>query len=155
MVECLSKAPGKAVLSIGDVLAEAHGSWSSRLPVPGYRYQWERCASSDAGRTTMSGATGQAYTLTSADVGDTIRVQEAATSSYGTDSGSTSNPSGVVVEPPISTAAPTITGTATQGQALDETHGSWTDGPGVGLHLSMGAPQPTPGPPGLLRPRPG
>lgn len=70
--------------------------------------------------------------MTSADLGNTIRVQEAATSFYGTASESTSNPSGVIGEPPISTAAPTITGTATQGQTLDETHGSWSDGPVLG-----------------------
>lgn len=120
-------------LSVGDALAEAHGSWSSSLPVTGYRYQWERCNSSGGSCTAIGGATGQTYALTSADLGGKIRVQEAATSFYGIGSASTSNPSGVVGEPPISTAAPTITGTATQGQVLDETHGSWTDGPVSGF----------------------
>jgi hypothetical protein len=104
------------------------------MPVTGYAYQWERCDSTGALSTCapISGASAQTYTLTSADLGDTLRVQEKARNFYGTGAGSTSDPSGVVGEPPTSATPPAISGTATQGQVLIEAHGTWTQGPLTG-----------------------
>ena len=64
----------------GQTLHESHAAWSNN---PGsYGYQWERCGSS--GCSAIPGATGQTYTLTTYDVGDTILVQESATNTGGT-----------------------------------------------------------------------
>jgi hypothetical protein len=119
-------------LSIGDVLTDEHGSWSSSPAVNGYTYQWERCNAGGAACAPIAGATNQAYTLTTADLSDTLRVQEAAINFYGPGSASTSGSTGVVGEPPTLKVAPTISGTATQGQVLDESHAVWTDGPITG-----------------------
>ena len=43
-----------------------------------YTYEREDCDSSGQSCPPIGGATGQTYTLTAADVGDTIRVQEVA-----------------------------------------------------------------------------
>jgi hypothetical protein len=60
----------------GQTLTEAHGSWS---PSPtGFAYQWQRCDSAGTHCAAISGAGSQSYTLTSADIGATIRVQETA-----------------------------------------------------------------------------
>jgi len=115
-------------LTIGDVLNESHGQWSGTPS--GYSYQWDRCNASGASCTPIAGATGKTYTLASADLGDTIRVEETGQNFYGSSvTASTSAASGVVGEPPMSTARPTIVGTPTEGEVLLDTHGSWTDGP--------------------------
>ncbi len=62
--------------AIGQTLSEAHGSWS---PIPtGYAYQWERCDRAGTNCATITGASAPRYKLVAADVGETIRVLEAA-----------------------------------------------------------------------------
>ena len=123
-------------LSVGDVLSESHAVWASApRAVSGYAYQWERCNAYGAGCTAISGATAQTYTLVAADLGGTIRVQETAENFYGSSAApSTSAASGVIGEPPRSTVSPAIAGTPTEGQVLQETHGSWTDAPITAYH---------------------
>jgi hypothetical protein len=94
----------------GQTLAESHGDWTND---PGsYSYRWERCGVSGGGCTPIPGATEQSYTLTAADVGHTILVEETA-----------ENPSGA-------TAAVSLpTGVAA---AAGSTDGSGTGGTGGG-----------------------
>jgi hypothetical protein len=65
----------------GQILTESHGVWSNSPT--GYTYQWEDCDPSGQSCSPISGATGQSYTLTVGDVGDTIRVQETASNASG------------------------------------------------------------------------
>lgn len=111
---------------VGSTLTESHAAWSASGPI---NVQWQRCNNSGAACTAIGGATGQAYTLTKADIGHTLRAQETATNFYGTGAPSTSSATGVVGEPPTITSPPTISGTVKQGEVLDEAHGAWTDGP--------------------------
>lgn len=67
--------------SQGQTLIESHGSWSGAPTA--YAYQWARCDSSGNGCVSISGATGQSYTITAADVGHTIRVFEDASNADG------------------------------------------------------------------------
>jgi hypothetical protein len=67
--------------SQGETLTESHGVWSNGAT--GYSYQWEDCDPSVQSCSPISGATGQTYTLTAGDVGDTIRVQEIASNAGG------------------------------------------------------------------------
>jgi hypothetical protein len=57
----------------GQALTASAGSWSGTQPIS-YAYQWQRCDSSGGGCGNISGARSQTYTLTSSDVGRTIRV---------------------------------------------------------------------------------
>jgi hypothetical protein len=75
--------------SEGQTLTESHGVWSNS-PIA-YTYQWEDCDFSGASCSAISGATGQTYTLTAADVGHTIRVQEVASNSGGAGQPATSD----------------------------------------------------------------
>lgn len=62
-------------------LTETVGAWSN---APTSRSdQWERCNAIGSGCVAIAGATAHAYTLTAADVGDTIRVQETAANAAG------------------------------------------------------------------------
>lgn len=72
----------------GQALTEAHGSWSNSPT--SYVYQWQDCDSSGNNCVSIAGATGQTYTLTSADVGHTVRVQETASNANGVGAPATS-----------------------------------------------------------------
>jgi len=78
----------------GQTLTESHGVWSNS-PIA-YTYQWEDCDLSGQSCAAISGATGQAYTLTVTDVGHTIRVQELASNSGGAGQPATSDATAAV-----------------------------------------------------------
>ncbi|MEA2207582.1 MAG: hypothetical protein QOF54_59, partial [Solirubrobacteraceae bacterium] len=112
----------------GQTLTEHHGVWTNEPT--GYAYQWQQCDSSGNTCKAISGATGQTYALAAADVGHTIRVQETASNSFGSSTPATSSATAAVTPPaPTNVSAPTITGTAQQGQTLTEHHGTWTNEP--------------------------
>jgi hypothetical protein len=116
-------------LAVGDVVTASHAAWESTLPLSGYAYVWERCDAGGASCSPIAGATGQAYTLQAADLGHTVRVQESALNFYGSSAPATSAASGVIGQVPQETGAPTIAGTARQGQVLVESHALWSAGP--------------------------
>jgi Bacterial Ig-like domain (group 3) len=118
----------------GQTLTETNGTWANN-PVPPFTYQWEDCNSTGTGCTAIPGAINQTYLLTAADVGHTIVVQETATNVAGRTVAS-SAATAVVVPPlapalpaPAIKAKPTVSGTATQGQTLTETNGTWDNNP--------------------------
>ena len=112
----------------GETLSESHGSW---LNSPSsYAYAWEDCDSSGANCSAIQGATGQAYVLAASDVGYTVRVQETASNGGGSGSSASSSATSVVKQAvPAMTGSPSISGTATQGETLSESHGSWLNSP--------------------------
>jgi hypothetical protein len=73
--------------TVGQVLLETHGTWTDG-PVTGYDYQWKRCRAGSC--TAIIGAVNHIYTLTAADVGSAIEVQETAANGYGTSAPATS-----------------------------------------------------------------
>jgi hypothetical protein len=114
----------------GQTLTEVHGSWSNSPT--SYSYQWEDCDSSGSNCTPIAGATNQTYSLTSADVGHTIRVSESATNAGGTGAAAPSGPTAVVqalAVAPSNTSPPTISGSASVGQTLTCSPGSWSGSP--------------------------
>jgi hypothetical protein len=110
----------------GDTLVESHGEWENN-PVS-YTYQWQDCAAAGS-CTPIAGATGQSYTLTDRDVGDTVRVLETALNAGG-QTVATSAPIGAVAASvPVNEELPTISGVDTVGQTLVETNGFWVGSP--------------------------
>lgn len=112
----------------GSTLSEGHGSWTNHPT--GYAYRWERCNTAGSDCSAISGATGASYTLSPADVGNTLVVQEAARNAGGAGNPASSAATAVVLPlPPANLTPPTIMGTARQGQTLTEAHGSWSNSP--------------------------
>ncbi len=113
----------------GQRLHAEPGSWSGTSPIR-FAYRWQRCSSSGTNCSNISGATDNDYTLTSADVGRTVRVVVAASNAAGA-STAASSPSAVVADAqaPAATASPTISGAAQLGSVLTASPGTWT-GPG-------------------------
>jgi hypothetical protein len=76
----------------GAVLTADTGSWTG--PQPQFSFRWRRCDMSGGGCTDVQSG-GQTYTLTSSDVGHTLRVVVTATASGGSNS-AVSNATGVI-----------------------------------------------------------
>jgi hypothetical protein len=112
----------------GQTLTESHGSWTGSPS--GFRYQWEDCDGSVSNCVPISGATGQMYTLTAADVGHRVVALETAVNGGGASAPAQSNATNTVIPlPPANLSPPTINGTAAIGHTLTEAHGSWINNP--------------------------
>jgi hypothetical protein len=109
----------------GQLLKVSFGSWSSPDHLL-YTYQWQRCDQNDV--CTSFPVPGAWYRLTSADVGDTIRVTVTATDQEGLSGQATTPPTGVVAAPPApsNTVSPSLTGTPQDGQLVKASFGSWS-----------------------------
>jgi hypothetical protein len=109
----------------GQTITCSSGSW---LNSPSsYSYSWQRDA------TTSIGGTSNSYTLTAADVNHLITCTVVAHNGAGASLPAISAPVVPVALPvasvPVETAAPAISGTAQQGQAVDCSQGSWANNP--------------------------
>ena len=67
---------GTGIAVEGQSLTVVDGSWTNSPT--SFAHQWQHCDASGNNCTPISGATGQTYILTAADVGSTVRVQETA-----------------------------------------------------------------------------
>jgi hypothetical protein len=103
--ENLSAPTVSGVPEQGEVLSEAHGSWSGSPT--SYAYQWERCDPTGTDCHPIAGASAQTYTPGEADVGSKIRVRESARNEVGPASAD-SAPVG-----PVASDVPAITGLST------------------------------------------
>jgi hypothetical protein len=113
----------------GQSVSEAPGTWANSPT--NVVDQWERCDATGANCSLIAGATGEQYALTSADIGDTIRIEETASNSSGSAT-ELSSPTAVVESPPpppVSVSAPSITGIAEPGGSLIESPGTWANSP--------------------------
>lgn len=104
----------------GDTLTASTGTWSGTVPIT-YTYAWS------------DGTTGSTDTLSAADVGKSISVTVTAKNSAASVS-VTSASVGPVASPllgsvPFNTQLPALRGTATQGDSLMVSKGSWSNRP--------------------------
>jgi hypothetical protein len=107
----------------GQILTLNTGTWTNSPATT--TDQWEACV----GATCTPITAGTSYTLTAADVGHTIDVVETATNSGGSVAVKSAATAAVTALPPVNTVAPTITGTAQEGQILTVHQGTWTNSP--------------------------
>ncbi|PPF82421.1 hypothetical protein C5B96_08970 [Subtercola sp. Z020] len=105
---------------VGQTLTANPGAWAP-APVT-LRYQWL------AGGVAISGATAATYVPASADTGKTIKVRVTG-SKTGFASTYVTSAASAVVQGVLSTAVPTITGTAKVGQVVTANPGTWGPAP--------------------------
>ena len=112
----------------GSTLTASNGTWSG-APTS-YAYQWRRCATDGRACGDITGATSQTYTVAAADVRHTLRVAVTATNADGKAT-ATSNATDVVDSKsgPVNSVKPAVTGTATVGQELRVSRGTWSPTP--------------------------
>jgi PASTA domain len=104
-------------------LTGSSGGWSGVEPIT-LTYAWGRCdASLNCG--LIAGATGQTYTLTSADVGYRIYFRVTATNAGGETNAFSALTASVAPHIPAVNAAPIVNGTTVVGDVLLATPGTW------------------------------
>jgi hypothetical protein len=111
----------------GRTLSASRGVWTGSGI--SYAFHWARCGpgggrpdGSDCGLIVT--ATRARYELVSADVGFRIRVRVTATNADGAQTVA-SNPTPVVVGPPVNTSIPLVTGSALVGGVVTANPGAW------------------------------
>jgi hypothetical protein len=113
----------------GRTLTASRGRWTGTGKIS-YDFRWVRCGPS-GGRPDGSdcgfilGATRARYQIASADVGFRLRVRVTATNAEGAQTVA-SNPTAVVVGPPVNTSQPIVSGSALVGAVATAQPGSWT-----------------------------
>ena len=105
----------------GQTLSVTNGTWSNSPT--GFTYQWKRAG------TVISGATAASYLLVNADVGTTITCTVTASNAGGSGTATSAATSSILPLAPVNTVLPVISGTATQGQTLSVTNGTWSNNP--------------------------
>jgi Polysaccharide lyase len=89
----------------GQSLNASPGSWTGTSPM-GYAFQWMRCNSSGGSCSAVNNATASTYSVTSTDLGGTLRVTVTATNTLGSAAASSNATSAVG----STTATPTFVG---------------------------------------------
>jgi outer membrane protein assembly factor BamB len=119
----------------GQTLTESHGTWTNSPT--SFTYRWQRCDTSGTNCSAIPGATSNSYTLTAADVGHTIRVQETASNGRPSAAPATSVPTPAVqpAPAPLTNASnsrhPVPSGTTLAEQALTGSTGAWPGTPPI------------------------
>jgi hypothetical protein len=122
----------------GQQLQEQHGSWTNSPT--SFSSQWRRCDAAGASCQDIAGQTAQSYTLTSADVGHTIRVKEIASNAGGDSQAVSSLATGLVQ------AASSGGGGNGGGTGSGDSGGSSTGAGGSGSSTQTPPPSGGPGP---------
>jgi hypothetical protein len=121
----------------GKTLSTTNGSWSGTQPMT-FRYRWLRCDTSGGGVNgvncaTIPGETRRTYVLSRADVGHRIRSRVIASNASGTASFNSNATAVIKAAPsrPANAVAPSISGSAVEGQTLTADAGTWTGSPPI------------------------
>jgi hypothetical protein len=113
--------------AVGQQLQANPGNWTG-TPTPTLSYQWQDCDTGGNNCVTIAGATTSSYTTQSADVGYTLEVVVTGSNGSGS-SQAVSVPTTVVLQAPVNTGAPQISGAVAVGQQLQATTGNWNGAP--------------------------
>jgi hypothetical protein len=114
----------EGVAEDGETVRADPGAWSGATPIA-YAYQWQSCNSGGGACEDIEGATGQEYTISSADLETTLRVLVTATNPGG--SLPETSAASTEVEPgaPVELEAPSLSGAPAVGEALQANAGVW------------------------------
>jgi serine protease AprX len=117
----------------GHWLTATPGTWSGS-GTPGHSFQWERCGRAltpsevsghHEGCVAIPGASEEAYRVTADDLGLSLRVVVTGVDGGDTRVAASGLTQLVTAEPPVALFAPSIVGTAEEGQTLNAANGIW------------------------------
>ncbi len=111
---------------VGQELTVSSGSWEGSAPIH-YTYAWQTCDASGENCEDISGANANAYVPLVSEMTETDILRAVVTAENAAGStGATSEATAVLTPgPPWSIEAPTIKGTAREGETLTASKGSW------------------------------
>ena len=112
----------------GQTLKAENGTWEG-TPTITYGYQWQLCNGAGEACKNIVGAEAQTYKLSSPEVGLTLKVIVTAKNGGGEASAASEHTAVVTPLPPANEVAPTIKGTAKDGQTLTAENGTWSESP--------------------------
>jgi hypothetical protein len=107
----------------GQVLTVSNGSWKGTAP-ESFAYQWQACPRTGA-CTSIPGAKAAGFRVASQQLGSRLRVIVTATNGAGSLDQSSKRSAKVLPGAPVSTGAPSISGSLQEGQALTADPGAW------------------------------
>ncbi|MGH2916717.1 MAG: hypothetical protein ACRDMX_17200, partial [Solirubrobacteraceae bacterium] len=107
----------------GDKLLATEGAWSGLGNV--YSFQWQRSADGGSTWSNITGATSTGYTLTVADEGDQVHLLVTAANVDQIVTAGSPASGTVSAAPPLTTAAPAVSGPAQRGLTLVSALGTW------------------------------
>ncbi|MFL6240293.1 MAG: LamG-like jellyroll fold domain-containing protein [Actinomycetes bacterium] len=111
--------------TVGQAMATTAGTWSGS-PAPTFTYLWQRCVVGGS-CSNISGSAATTYVVVAADKGKQLRSRVIATNSAGSKTAFSARSTAVTAgAAPANTAAPTVSGTPTDGALLSSTNGTWT-----------------------------
>lgn len=111
------------ILRVGQTLTAGNGTWDE-APTPTFAYQWQRCTVGAPGSCVdIPLATASTYTTTASDRGLAVRVSVTASNAGGSLTASSAL-TGAILEGPINTVLPSITGTVKDGKTLTADRGT-------------------------------
>jgi hypothetical protein len=108
----------------GQLLSVAGGKWKGTPPLS-FAYQWEACDPSGGSCSVIAGATASSYRVVSSQIGGRLRAIVTATNAAGSASAISRSSKKIETGPPVSIAAPAISGNLEEGQTLTATAGGW------------------------------
>ncbi|CAO3380534.1 DUF4347 domain-containing protein [Azospirillum argentinense] len=115
--------------TVGNALTRADGNWTDPDgDTLSFTYQWYRADDTNGTNAALiSGATGASYTLTSSDAHKYLRVAVIANDGNSNTTTAYSAYTAILNSAPVNSVAPSVSGTATVGNALSATNGTWSD----------------------------
>lgn len=119
----LSAPSISGITTDGQTLSAQTGSWGGSPT--SYAYQWKTCDTQGA-CSDIAGATNSTLVLASSDVGQMIEVQVTVSNGAVSDAATSTPTAMVVAAAPSNTSAPSISGTAKEGQTLTASSGAWS-----------------------------
>ena len=118
-VNTIAPALTPGIAQDGQPLGSDGGAWIGSGPIT-YTYQWQLTADGGTTWTDIPGATGTTYTPPLGSAGNQARVLVTATNPDGTNQAPSPASAVILPNPPLNTVAPSMTGTAQEGQTLTE-----------------------------------
>lgn len=118
--------------TVGNALLSSTGTWTDADgDLLSYSYQWYRADdNSGTNLAAVAGATTASRTLTTSDAHKYLRVVVTANDGNGGTQTATSAYTAIQNSAPVNIVVPSVSGTATVGNVLSTTNGSWSDADG-------------------------